>query len=186
MHKFLSYLDCEVHSPRRHASWIHFPLPSILQLQLLLGSVSMSSVWVIHQEYVVPCDIFCMGNPPGVYGSQGLYMVARDCTFILCMGYPPGLCRLSIQTILSLPTKFLLGFIHSEDFHSLAFLQFFSIQSVLQLLPRSVSFLLRLTLRNPNLLLYTFLNRTTSSLWFVNTDTVHTHLYLLPSVALEE
>ena len=74
VHKFLSYLDCEVHSPRRHASWIHFPLPSILQLQLLLGSVSMSSVWVIHQEYVVPWDIFCMGNPPGVYGSQGLYL----------------------------------------------------------------------------------------------------------------
>ena len=123
-----------------------------------------SSVWVIHQEYMVP----------------------RDCTFIFRMGYPPGVCRLSIQTLLSLPTTFLLGFIHSEDFHSLAFLHFFSIQSVLQLLPRSVSFLLRLTLCNPDLLLYTFLNRTTSSLWFVNTDTVHTHLCLLPSVALEE
>ena len=109
-------------------------------------------------------------------------MVARDCTFIFCMGYPPGVCRLSIQTLLSLPTTFLLGFIHSEYFHSLAFLQFLSIQSVLQLLPRSVSFLLRLTLCNPDLLLYTFLNRTTSSLWFVNTDTVHSHLYLLPSV----
>ena len=117
-----------------------------------------------------------MGNPPGVCGC-----------FVYCSGLYLGLrYGLSTRSMWFLVPLSCVSSIHSgicplRLFHSLAWLKFFSIQSVLQLLLGSVSFLLQLSLHN-HMFSVGLCLQNHASLWLIHTEdvTTQTHSLICP------